>query len=173
MHLGTSRSFSLIWPPKHTVSIFHGFIETRTPCVHSLRNSFDHSPTGITPETAYADAAQFADKELIHISSSTRFFRIALEVELATPPRRFIASVSAASSRDWLMRLVSNDERDFDRSHATWTNSLHHTCTRREKSLHSRRIRKGNSWTSAVQVGTVVRLSSRTSWIQWNRVNAQ
>lgn len=127
----------------------------------------------ITPETAYADAAQFADKELIHISSSTRFFRIALEVELATPPRRFIASVSAASSRDWLMRLVSNDERDFDRSHATWTNSLHHTCTRREKSLHSRRIRKGNSWTSAVQVGTVVRLSSRTSWIQWNRVNAQ
>lgn len=141
MHLDLSHLFDL----RNTLYQFSTDSSTRTPCVHSLRNSFDHSPTGITPETAYADAAQFADKELIHISSSTRFFRIALEVELATPLRRFIASASAASSQDWLMRLVSNDERDFDRSHATWTNSLHHTCTRREKSLHSRRTRKGNS----------------------------
>lgn len=42
-----------------------------------------------------------------------RFFRVALEAELTIG--RFIRA------------RVSNDERDFDSSHATWANSLHHT----------------------------------------------
>lgn len=46
-----------------------------------------------------------------------RFFRVALEAELTIG--RFIRSPRT--------RLSPNDERDFDSSHATWANSLHHT----------------------------------------------
>lgn len=48
-----------------------------------------------------------------------RFFRVALEAELTIG--RFIRPPPRARAR------VSNDERDFDSSHATWANSLHHT----------------------------------------------
>lgn len=46
-----------------------------------------------------------------------RFFRVALEAVLTIG--RFIRSPRT--------RLSPNDERDFDSSHATWANSLHHT----------------------------------------------
>lgn len=61
-----------------------------------------------------ADAAQFADKELIHISRSIF-------------PRRPWGRVNHWPLYPSSAARVSNDERDFDSSHATWANSLHHT----------------------------------------------
>lgn len=88
------------------------------------------------------------DAELIRISTwSSVVFRAALEVELLThtpliafsPWRITHASVRSRA----LMRLAFNDERDFVRSHATWTNSLHHARMQKSRACTRRRERTG------------------------------